>query len=50
MPYLTNVEENELKRLKTLGPQNSREAPLLGIEGSRGSGGIRIKIRGFLKK
>ena len=42
MPYLTNAEENELKRLKTtideeflamknFGPQKAREAPLLGI-------------------
>ena len=42
MPYLTNAEENELKRLKTttdegilgdeeFSPQNTSEAPLLGV-------------------
>jgi hypothetical protein len=42
IPYLTNAEENELKRLmtttdegyfamKNFGPQKAREVPLLGI-------------------
>ena len=47
MPYLNNAEENELKRLKTttdegllamnnFGPEEAREAPLLGIGEERG--------------
>ena len=53
MPYLTNAEKNELRRLKTkanegflamknFGPQKARKASLLGIGEVRGGGGIRI--------
>ena len=60
MPYLTNEEENELKRLKTttdegilsdedLLDRKWHEKLFYCVLGRRGGGKMRIQIRGFLK-
>ena len=60
IPYLTNAEENELKRLETttdegilcdeeLRAAKGRKSSSFGYLGREGGGGIRIQIRDFLK-
>jgi len=60
MPYLTNAEENELKRLEkttdegffcgeALRAAKGRKSSSFGYWGREGGGGMRIQIGNFLK-